>query len=241
PAARPPRGDGGPASPPPARPAKGEAPEQAPRREDRGGPSTVEITAEEREPTYTDVVAPRGPGAPVVAGGLLALMALGAFIAWRLGLGTPIEPPPSPAQRPVSRPAAVAPAAAAPKPQGETRPASGAAAPVARPASSAGGTTGTSVVPAQVPTTEPEPGTGATQGPGQDRKAGRVGFLTVDASPWANVYVDGKKLGQTPISREPLEEGLVPVLLMNPETGKSVSRKVRVTAGKTVYLKEDLR
>jgi serine/threonine-protein kinase len=74
-----------------------------------------------------------------------------------------------------------------------------------------------------------------------DPAAPRIGYLTVDAQPWASVSVRGKSIGDTPLYKFPLDEGEVVVVLKNPDTGKSVSRKVRVVRGKEASLKVDLK
>ena len=65
----------------------------------------------------------------------------------------------------------------------------------------------------------------------------RIGYLTVDASPWASVRVRGRTIGDTPLYKFPLDEGDVTVELSNPESKTSVTRKVRVTRGKETSLK----
>ncbi len=71
--------------------------------------------------------------------------------------------------------------------------------------------------------------------------AGGRGFLTVDADPWARVWVDGKLLGETPLSSVALEAGEVDVDLKNPETQREAHRHVVITAGQRTYVKETLR
>jgi hypothetical protein len=68
-----------------------------------------------------------------------------------------------------------------------------------------------------------------------------LGYLYVDAVPWAKVSVSGKTIGETPIAKFPVERGFVNVVLHNPDTGKTVRKKVKVLAGKVAYVKEDLR
>jgi serine/threonine-protein kinase len=68
-----------------------------------------------------------------------------------------------------------------------------------------------------------------------------MGSLTVDAIPWAEVWVGGKRLGETPIAGVPLEAGEVRVKLKNPKTGNQVTRTVLVRRGHEALLKEDLR
>ena len=68
-----------------------------------------------------------------------------------------------------------------------------------------------------------------------------VGYLTVEAVPWAEVFVRGRRLGETPLATVPIETGQVAVLLKSPDTGRAVSRTVTITAGREAFLKENLR
>ncbi|MBL8949297.1 MAG: PEGA domain-containing protein, partial [Myxococcaceae bacterium] len=67
-----------------------------------------------------------------------------------------------------------------------------------------------------------------------------IGYLTIDASPWASVRVRGKPVGDTPLYKVPVDEGDVVVVLENPDTKKTVSKKVRVVRGKTTSMKVNL-
>jgi hypothetical protein len=69
----------------------------------------------------------------------------------------------------------------------------------------------------------------------------KVGFLTVDAVPWATISVQGKSVGQTPVARLSVPAGVVNIELRNPETGKMAKRRVRVQPGKESFVKVDLR
>ncbi|MBK7857669.1 MAG: serine/threonine protein kinase [Archangiaceae bacterium] len=64
------------------------------------------------------------------------------------------------------------------------------------------------------------------------------GFINVNAQPWAEVWLDGVSLGQTPLSRE-VWEGTHGVRLVGPEKEKSLS--VTVKAGGTAVVQETLR
>lgn len=70
--------------------------------------------------------------------------------------------------------------------------------------------------------------------------APKIGFLSVDAKPWATVSVRGKPIGDTPLYKFPLDEGRVVVVLKNPDTGRSVTRSVVVVRGKETSLKVNL-
>jgi len=68
----------------------------------------------------------------------------------------------------------------------------------------------------------------------------RIGYLTIDASPWATVRVRGKPVGDTPLYKVPVDEGDVLVVLENPDTKKTVSRKVKVVRGRETSMKVNL-
>ncbi len=68
-----------------------------------------------------------------------------------------------------------------------------------------------------------------------------TGFLSIDARPWASVFVDGTKVGDTPLAALPVEAGRHRVKLVNPETGKEHEEQVTVKAGEKSFLKADLR
>lgn len=77
--------------------------------------------------------------------------------------------------------------------------------------------------------------------PPAPRQESKVGFLNIDAVPWATVEVNGKKIGETPIAGYPIAAGPARIRLANPKNGKVVVRHVRVIAGKDFHLKENLR
>lgn len=58
--------------------------------------------------------------------------------------------------------------------------------------------------------------------------------LTVLVRPWAIVYLDGKKLQQTPLRNHPISAGAHKVLLVNDTKGKREEIKLKVTAGEAV-------
>jgi serine/threonine-protein kinase len=99
--------------------------------------------------------------------------------------------------------------------------------------------------PAPVPE-EPKPATETPRSPARvvsrpkAETGPRVGYLTVDAQPWASVSVRGHTIGDTPLYRFPLDEGDVTVQLKNPESGKSATRKVHVVRGKETSMKVNL-
>jgi serine/threonine-protein kinase len=69
----------------------------------------------------------------------------------------------------------------------------------------------------------------------------KPGFITLEANPWAEVSLDGKPIGETPLADVQLPAGMHSVVFKNPESGKSVKRPVQVHPGQHVSLKVDLR
>ena len=66
------------------------------------------------------------------------------------------------------------------------------------------------------------------------------GTLRVAVSPWAEVTVDGRVLGVTPLSPVDLAEGAHQVALKNGELGIVAKRHVIITPDKETLLKLDL-
>jgi serine/threonine-protein kinase len=66
------------------------------------------------------------------------------------------------------------------------------------------------------------------------------GTLRVAVSPWAEVTIDGRVLGVTPLSPVDLAEGAHQVALKNGELGIVAKRRVIVTPDKETLLKLDL-
>jgi serine/threonine-protein kinase len=60
-----------------------------------------------------------------------------------------------------------------------------------------------------------------------------IGFLTIDTSPWSQVSVAGRPLGQTPLVGVKLPSGSQVLTLRNPELGIETSYTVQIDAGKT--------
>jgi serine/threonine protein kinase len=60
-----------------------------------------------------------------------------------------------------------------------------------------------------------------------------VGFLTFDTSPWSQVSIAGKPLGQTPLVSVKLPAGNQLLTLRNPELGIETNYAVQIDAGKT--------
>ncbi len=172
---------------------------------------TVHLRANWTQTSPEPLTRPAPSRRSLVAFGLLALAGLG-FAAWRVGPFRADETQPTPV-----------PVAAAVPPKVEPVPDAGVPAlavadppPVKR--------TSARTTPAAAP----------------KKHVRGVGYLTVDAVPWASVFVRGQKIGDTPIHAFPLDEGDVSVVLKNPETGKTVTRRVKVVATKQALLKVDL-
>lgn len=71
-------------------------------------------------------------------------------------------------------------------------------------------------------------------GAGQNKEAeipARRGFLTLRILPWAEVEIDGKPMGVTPIPPIGLFEGVHDVKLVHPDSGATKTLKARVMAG----------
>lgn len=62
---------------------------------------------------------------------------------------------------------------------------------------------------------------------------GSQGSLRVNSRPWAQVYVDGRLIGNTPQLDIPLPEGSHRLKLVNPQLGMSKNLRVSIRAGKT--------
>jgi serine/threonine-protein kinase len=66
------------------------------------------------------------------------------------------------------------------------------------------------------------------------------GKLDLRVSPWAQVKLDGRSLGNTPIPVQELYEGSHLLELTNPELGKTKKLEVRVAGGETKLVRESL-
>ncbi len=176
--------------------------------------------------------------------GALAVLAVGWF-ALRRGapparapLAAVVEERPSPAA-PATAPAPAPPPAPAASPPPPVPPEATAVAPAPAPPTPA------PAPPAQpdgaqtVAATSPPPraapieggrGGSTPSGPVQPRQ-GR-GFLTVRSSPWCDVYLDGTKIGVTPISRYELPSGRHFLVLKNQKEGAYRETSVKVEPGR---------
>ncbi|MEZ0313790.1 MAG: protein kinase [Myxococcota bacterium] len=69
----------------------------------------------------------------------------------------------------------------------------------------------------------------------------RTGHVVVDAQPWADVYLGGKKLGSTPLPPTQLYEGVYSLRLVNPELHSERIVSVTVSPGRTSKVTEVLK
>jgi eukaryotic-like serine/threonine-protein kinase len=56
------------------------------------------------------------------------------------------------------------------------------------------------------------------------------GFATINSTPYADIYVDGKKVGQTPLPRLKLPAGCVVLRAVNPESGREKTVQLEIQA-----------
>jgi serine/threonine-protein kinase len=64
------------------------------------------------------------------------------------------------------------------------------------------------------------------------------GTLVFIVRPWAEVHVDGKKIGVTPVAPMQLAVGPHQVRLVNPDLGKDITRTVTISADGKEIVKE---
>lgn len=70
----------------------------------------------------------------------------------------------------------------------------------------------------------------------------RPATITIEAQPWAIVYIDGKRLNRiTPIRALELPEGRHRLRLENPQSKKRVEKDIRLKAGQALTLKFQMR
>lgn len=178
----------------------------------------------------TQQVAPAAPPPPKrspawIAGVVLLVVAVGAWAVWRGFGATPIaggiaEPIAAPIAGPIAEPiAAASPDDAADRPAEPPEPA-------AEDGSPAGPSTTTPPThvasdPPVAPPPDPKP-----ESP--DPKTRAKTRLLVNLVPYAEVTVDGRSFGRTPIDRE-VRAGKHTVELYNPETGRRTSMRVTTT------------
>jgi len=73
----------------------------------------------------------------------------------------------------------------------------------------------------------------ATNAASKSESAASFGFFTIDTSPWSQVSVGGKALGQTPLISVRLPSGTQVLTLRNPESSIETSYPVTIESGKT--------
>ncbi len=88
---------------------------------------------------------------------------------------------------------------------------------------------------------EEEEGGGAQdpEADGRPEKTGK-GWLSINVRPWAEVVIDGKAAGFTPLHRLPLSAGTHSVVIRNPKLGKDKSFTVKIREKKVKTLSFDL-
>ncbi len=68
----------------------------------------------------------------------------------------------------------------------------------------------------------------------------KKGKLSISVKPWADVYVNGKKIGQTPVPPKALYEGTYNITLKNPKY-PPYSKTIRIKPGKTILIMKDFK
>mgnify|MGYP001560068216 CR=1 FL=1 len=79
----------------------------------------------------------------------------------------------------------------------------------------------------------------AAQGEG-DRPLAKA-IVSIDASPWGQVWLDGKSLGDTPLAELKIAAGEHQLKVSNPETGKNNSQRLTLKPGERRTVRVDLR
>lgn len=67
------------------------------------------------------------------------------------------------------------------------------------------------------------------------------GQITISSSPWSEAYLNGEKLGSTPVARADALAGCVTLRLVDPEKGTSVLKNVTVRSNKVAVVQVDLK
>ena len=187
-------------------------------------------------------LAPRKSSTPVVIAGVIVVagVAAGALLLLRRAPTETTSPAASAtvvtASGPIASTPTADPAPSAPVVEATAKPPASAAAadPTGKATSKPGDKSPGPRTPA-VPSTATAKASG-----GEDESAG-PGTLQVVVLPWAEVSVDGRGVGTTPIAPLPLPPGPHSVVLRNSELGASRSMSVTIKAGKPTLLRVDLR
>ena len=67
-----------------------------------------------------------------------------------------------------------------------------------------------------------------------------IGFLTINTTPWSEIYVNGEKAGSTPLSRYKVIAGCATVRAVSPETGAERIANITVRPNRTTVMKFEL-
>jgi eukaryotic-like serine/threonine-protein kinase len=66
------------------------------------------------------------------------------------------------------------------------------------------------------------------------------GFVTIDTTPYSEIFLDGKRLGETPLPKQKLPAGCVELVAKSKETGKEKKVRIKVEPNKNLRYKFDL-
>ena len=70
------------------------------------------------------------------------------------------------------------------------------------------------------PSQKPQHGDVVTAAAAVEDAASPLGLLHIDANPWAEVWIDGSRVGETPLGNVPLHIGTHRVILRHPQLGE---------------------
>jgi serine/threonine protein kinase len=76
--------------------------------------------------------------------------------------------------------------------------------------------------------------TGVEPGLAEEQRDLADGYFTVDAQPYAEIFIDGKKMGLTPLVKIPLEPGRHRVRAVAVETGETEAFRIQISSKKVV-------
>ncbi len=196
---------------------------------DDDGPRTLAISRPSAEPSAPGQPAAREPRersrAPVWAFvGILAVAAVG-FLAW-----------PAPESVPPAPPRMDAPAIPStdPEPAGSRDP-EGPATPERPELTETPSPPDAPPDPPEAPTPPPTPPETPSAPERPTERVARA-TLTVNALPWAEVELDGRPLGSTPLRRRGISSGRHTLVLRNPNLGNPIRTRFEVPAGGTITL-----
>ncbi|GAB4196826.1 MAG: hypothetical protein OHK0013_04340 [Sandaracinaceae bacterium] len=89
---------------------------------------------------------------------------------------------------------------------------------------------------ASTATASTQTGSGSTQAP----TPSGPGAITINATPWCNVSIDGQAIGETPIVNRAIASGRHTITCTNPELGVTRTRTAEVHPGETARVRIDL-